>query len=141
LPHFKKIKIIKTYMKKTVLSIVGVFFLLAGASIAFGAHHGDGKIAPKSVIHVVTVSWKDDASEEQIKKALDGVKTIAKKYDGVTRVWIRTIKAQGNRSHAFVMEFKDEQALKDYAGSDVQKEWYEVYLPVREASTTFDITN
>lgn len=128
-------------MKKSVLSLIGALFLIVGASTAFGAHHGDSKIAPKSVIHVVTVSWKDDASEDQIKKALDGVKTIAKKYDGVTRVWIRSIKAQGNRSHAFVMEFKDEQALKDYAGSAAQKEWYEVYLPVREASTTFDITN
>ena len=39
------------------------------------------------------------------------------------------------------MEFKDEQALKDYAGSDAQKEWYKVYLPIRARSTTFDITN
>lgn len=98
-------------------------------------------ITPKTVIHVVTVSWKDDASEEQIQRALDGVKTLAKEYDGITRVWLRTIKAQGNRSHAFVMEFKSEQALKDYAGSAAQKKWYEVYIPVRAGSTTFDITN
>jgi hypothetical protein len=39
------------------------------------------------------------------------------------------------------MEFASEQALKDYAGSAAQKKWYEVYLPIREASTTFDITN
>ena len=88
---------------------------------------------------MVTLTWKDDASDEQIKKALDGVKTIAKKFDGVTRVWTRAIKTQGDHGHAFVMEFKDEQALKDYAGSDA-KEWYKAYLPVR-ASTTFDITN
>ena len=99
---------------------------------------------PESVIHVVTVKWTEDASEEQINKALQGVETIANKYDGVTRVWTRSIKAQGPESGvtaAFVMEFKNEQALKDYADSDVQKEWYEVYLPVRELSRTFDITN
>jgi hypothetical protein len=39
------------------------------------------------------------------------------------------------------MEFKDEQALKDYANSAAQKEWYKVYTPIRERSTTFDVTN
>ena len=39
------------------------------------------------------------------------------------------------------MEFTSEQALKDYAGSDAQKEWYKVYQPVRAGSVTSDITN
>ena len=127
-------------MKKTIVSLLAGLFLALGSSSVFGEHHGSG-IAPKSVIHVVTLTWKSDASDEQIKKALDGVKTIAKKYDGVTRVWTRAIKTQGDHGHAFVMEFKNEQALKDYAGSAAQKEWYEVYLPIRQRSTTFDITN
>ena len=127
-------------MKKTIVSLLAGLFLALGSSSVFGEHHGRG-IAPKSVIHVVTLTWKSDASDEQIKKALDGVKTIAKKYDGVTRVWTRAIKTQGDHGHAFVMEFKNEQALKDYAGSAAQKEWYEVYLPIRQRSTTFDITN
>ena len=42
---------------------------------------------------------------------------------------------------AFVMEFKNEKALEDYAGSDAQKEWYEIYLSIRDKSRTFDITN
>ena len=82
---------------------------------------------PHSVIHVVTVKWNDDASEEQIAKALNGVGTIAEKYDGVTRVWTRSIKAQGGESGvtaAFVMEFKNEQALKDYAGKNVVLYFY-----------------
>jgi len=32
-------------------------------------------------------------------------------------------------------------ALKAYADSPAQKEWYKTYLPIREESTTFDITN
>ena len=127
-------------MKKTISTLVGILLLMLGTAIANANHHEDSA-APHSVIHVVTVSWKADATEEQIQAALDGVKTIAKNFDGVTRVWIKTIKAQGDRSHAFVMEFKSEQALKDYAGSKAQKDWYEVYLPVRDRSTTFDITN
>ncbi len=128
-------------MKKTLIALLASAYLSLGAASAFAEHHEAADITPSSVIHVVTVSWKADASAEAIQTALDGVKTIAEDYEGVTRVWIRTIKAQGERTHAFVMEFKDEQALKDYAGSEVQKKWYEVYLPVRARSTTFDITN
>ena len=127
-------------MKKLIMTLVGAALIAFAATSASAAHHKDAS-APHSVIHVVTVSWKADASEAAIQKALDGVKKIAKDFDGVTRVWIKTIKAQGDRSHAFVMEFKSEEALKNYAGSKAQKDWYKVYLPVRERSTTFDITN
>jgi len=127
-------------MKKIVLSILGLAVFVFGTAKLSAAHH-ENEATPQTVIHVVTVSWKADASEEDIKAALDGVVQLQKDYDGITRVWIKTIKAQGNRSHAFVMEFKDQQALVDYAGSDEQKKWYKVYYPVREGSTTFDITN
>jgi len=60
---------------------------------------------------------------------------------GITRVWVKSIKVQGDKTHAFVMEFADEAALKAYTGSAAQKEWYQIYLPIREESTTFDITN
>jgi hypothetical protein len=121
---------------------------LTAVSAAFGIFAVGALFAqmttPKSVIHVVTLKWNADATAEQIAAALKGVETIAETYDGVTRVWTRSIKAQGPESGvtaAFVMEFKDEQALKDYTDSDAQKEWYKVYIPVRELSRTFDITN
>ena len=121
---------------------------LTAVSTAFGIFAVGALFAqmttPESVIHVVTLKWKADATPEQIAAALKGVETIAETYDGVTRVWTRSIKAQGQESGvtaAFVMEFKDEQALKDYTDSDAQKEWYKVYLPVRDLSRTFDITN
>lgn len=134
---------------KKLLALCTVTFALCALPFTASAHCGTcgvggDKMADDhshTLIHVVTVSWKDDASKADIQKALDGVHTLAKEFDGITRVWTRTVKAQGNRSHAFVMEFKDEQALKDYAGSQAQKNWYEVYIPVRKASTTFDISN
>ena len=128
-------------MKKVLTLLCSMLALSFAASTAFANHHEENMMAPKSVIHVVTVSWKEDATEAQIKAALDGVHVMAKNYDGISRVWTRTIKAQGNRSHAFVMEFTSEKALADYAGSDAQKEWYKVYYPARAGSTTFDITN
>lgn len=122
-------------MKKVITT------LLAAGLLAFAATTPAAETTPKTVIHVVTVKFKTDATPAQIKKALDGVVALPAKYKGITRVWVKSIKVQGDKTHAFVMEFADEDALKNYADSAAQKEWYEVYLPIREQSTTFDITN
>ncbi len=134
-------------MKKLLSVFVGALMLSLAPVVSSAAHHeGDhdkkmSNMAPKTVIHVVTVSWNDDASEADIAKALKSVHTLGKEFDGIKRVWTKTLKAQGDRSHAFVMEFKNKKALEDYAGSQAQKNWYESYIPVRSRSTTFDITN
>ncbi len=128
----KKLVYWKALMLIAALALVAAAPLLAEST------------TPESVIHVVTLKWVDDATEEQIAAALKGVETLAEKYDGIARVWTRSIKAQGQESGvtaAFVMEFKNEKALEDYAGSDAQKEWYEIYLSIRDKSRTFDITN
>ena len=115
--------------------------LLAFAGLAAGlfAQNKFGK--PKSVIHVVTVSWKEGTTPAQIKAAIDGVEKVAATYPGIKNVWLRSIKVQGGRTHAFVMEFESEDALKKYTDSPAQLEWYKLYLPIREESTTHDITN
>ena len=116
--------------------------LLLGAVLSLGALSATAAdTAPKSVMHVVTVSWKAGTTPEQIQAALDGAKALPAAYPGIARVWTKTIKAQGERTHVIAMEFKDEQALKDYAKSPAQTEWYKLYTPIRERSTTFDVTN
>ena len=117
--------------------------LVTAVLLAFGATTASAQTptAPASVIHVVTVKWKAEAKPEQIKAALEGAKALPAAYPGIKRVWIRSIKVQGGKDNAFVMEFADEAALKAYTDSPAQKEWYKVYLPIREESTTFDITN
>lgn len=103
--------------------------------------------APKSVVHVVTVAFKAEATPAQVAAALDGVKQLPAKYAGITHVWTNAIKVQNpegakvKKTHVIVMEFASEQALKDYTDSPAQKEWYKLYLPIREVSTTYDITN
>lgn len=114
---------------------------MAAVMLTVGASTGYSQQTPKSVIHVVTVKWKAGTTPAQIKAALDGVQALPAKYKGITRVWTNSIKVQGGKANAFVMEFKDEAALKAYTDSPAQKEWYTVYLPIREESTTFDITN
>ena len=123
-------------MKKLFLALVTASLLTLGAATASAAN-----MASKSVIHVVTVEWKADTKPEQIKAALDAAAALPGKYKGITRVWVKSIKVQGGKNNAIVMEFADEAALKAYTDSDAQKEWYKVYLPIRKESTTFDITN
>ena len=123
-------------MKKILLPILASALLSLGTATAFA-----GDTAPKSVIHVVSVKWKADATPEQIKAALEGVQALPAAFKGITRVWTNTIKKQGDWSHVFVMEFADVAALKAYADSDAQKEWYKAYIPIRERSNSHDITN
>lgn len=127
-------------MNKSIKIIISAVLgsVLFGAGLLIGADHESKIEKPSSVIHVVTLDWKSDAKPEQIKAALDGVANMD--YPGLKRVWLRSIKSQTKQA-AFVMEFENEKALEDYAGSEAQKTWYKVYLPIREQSVTSDITN
>ena len=118
---------------------VAVVWFALGAAAVTGANKFE---KPKSVIHVVTVKWKEGTTPEQKKVAMDAVDKVADNYAGIKRIWTKGIKVQGKGyESAVVMEFESEDALKNYGGSDAQKEWYKVYLPVRGESTTHDITN
>lgn len=140
-------------MKKLILALAATGLLALSATSAFAQAEAKEKkkkkadsgmssaTAPKSVIHVVTVNFKEGTTPAQIKAATDGVHKLPAAFPGITRVWTRTIKNQTDKTHIFVMEFASEQALKDYAGSEAQKEWYKVYEGIRERSATSDITN
>lgn len=124
-------------MKKLCLTLITVALFAASTATV----SAQSQTSPKSVIHVVTVSWKPGTTPEQIKAALDGVAALPAAFKGITRVWTKSVKVQGGKANAFVMEFADEAALKAYTDSPAQKEWYKTYVPIREQSTTFDITN
>jgi uncharacterized protein (DUF1330 family) len=96
-----------------------------------------------SVIHVINVKWKADATPEQIKAAIDAAHQLPAKYPGIKRVWTKNLKYQGQEGYkqAIVMEFESEAALKKYADSPAQKWWYEIYMQIREESRTHDIGN
>jgi hypothetical protein len=99
---------------------------------------------PKTVIHVINVKFKADAKKEDIEKAIASIDTVAGKYKGIKNVWLTPIKVQGGASqftHCLVMEFESKEALDKYTDSPEQKEWYKVWIPVRELSNTHDVTN
>lgn len=121
--------------RKTLLTAV----FAAVALLPTGLMAAPGK--PKSVIHVITVMWKPEATQAQIDKAIRAAETM--NYPGLKNVWTRPIKMQLDEGYKniIVMEFESEESLKKYADSPAQKSWYEVYMPIRGESRTHDITN
>jgi hypothetical protein len=124
-------------MKKNVL----VALWVAAVMFATGLFAADTQ--PKTVIHVITIQWKANATPAQIDKAIQGAAALPSQYPGITRVWTKPVKKQLPEGYAniIVMEFASEDALQNYAGSSAQKQWYAVYMPIREESRTSDITN
>ena len=114
--------------------VAAIVSVLLGTGLLMGAEIEQ----PSSVIHVVTVKWKDGTTPAQIKAALDGVANMD--YPGIKRVWLKSFKSQ-TMDAAFIMEFESQKALEDYAGSKAQEEWYKLYIPIRERSVTSDVTN
>lgn len=122
---------------------------LAGAMAIFGsgAAYGANKYKkPASIIHVVTLYWKDGVTEEQKAQVWKATEKMASEIPGITNLWLRSIKVQGDAdgkglTTAFVMEFKDEAAFKAYGDHPAHKAWEKVYIPLRGESRTHDITN
>jgi hypothetical protein len=124
-------------MKRRLLLAVWI----AGMMMATGLFAADTQ--PKTVIHVITIQWKAGTTPAQIDKAIQGAAALPSQYPGITRVWTKPVKKQLPEGYAniIVMEFASEDALQNYAGSSAQKQWYAVYMPIREESRTSDITN
>jgi cell division protein FtsX len=139
--------------------VAGLALLATGAAAGYAANKF-GK--PKSVIHVVTLYYKDGATDEQKKAVLAAVEKMAAELPGVKNVWLKSTKVQGvymeklteNRERAsevsykahpftdaFVIEFEDQSALERYADHPAHKAFEEAYLPIRGRSSTHDITN
>lgn len=123
-------------MRRMLVALTILAALATGQ--AFGANR------PKTVIHVINVKFKPEASKADIDKAISAIDTVVGKYKGVKNVWLNPITVQGGASkftHVLVMEFESVEALKKYTDSPEQKEWYKLWLPIRELSNTHDVTN
>lgn len=141
---------LKLNLKKILLASVALVALGAGIATAANKY---GK--PKSIIHVVTLYYKDGTTEEQKKAVLDAVEVMAAEMPGIKNVWLKGVKVQGAyyekqadgsmkarpMTDAFVMEFEDEAAFKAYDNHPAHRAWEKIYVPVRGRSATHDITN
>jgi hypothetical protein len=137
-------------LKKIVLA--GVALVALGAGIGYAANKF-GK--PKSVIHVVTLYYKDGTTDAQKKAVLDGIEKMAAEVPGLKNVWLKPVKVQGAyyeklpdgsykarpMTDAFVMEFESDEAFKAYDNAPAHRAWEKIYTEVRGRSATSDITN
>lgn len=108
-----------------------------------GVATGQNKYAtPKTVVHVVVVKWKAEATEEQKQKAIEGIKTMAAAVPGIQNIWLKSDRVQPREFHtAFAIEFESRAAADAYAEHPAHEEWYKIYMPIREESRSLQITN
>jgi hypothetical protein len=117
------------------------------AVFAAGIIVGQNKFGqPKSVIHVVTLKWKADATAEQKNKAIEGIKTMGAKIPGIKNIWLKTLRVQSPTQDkpfdaAFAIEFESEAAAKVYADHPAHTEWNAIYTPIRDESRSHQVTN
>jgi hypothetical protein len=138
---------------RLIQAVAAASLLVAfGAAAGFAANRF-GK--PKSVIHVVTLYYKDGTTEEQKKSVLDAIEKMASEVPGIKNVWLKSTKVQGVFSEkqpdgtfkprpftdAFVIEFEDQAAFEKYTNHPAHKAFEELYTPLRGRSSTHDITN
>jgi hypothetical protein len=128
-------------LRRVLLGALLVVVFAAGVIV------GQNKFGqPRTLIHVVTLKWKADATPDQRQKALDGVKTMAASIPGIRNIWLKTIRVQSpsqDRPYdaAFAIEFESEAAAKAYADHPKHKEWEAIYVPFREESRSHQVTN
>jgi hypothetical protein len=139
-------------LNRTKAMVASLVLLALGAAAGYAANKYS---KPKSIIHVVTLYYKDGTTDEQKKAVLDGIEKMASEVPGMKNIWLKGIKVQGAymekqadgsmksrpMTDAFVMEFESEAAFQGYANHPAHKAWEELYVKVRGRSTTHDITN
>ncbi len=124
-------------MKKLLLCL-GLIALFACGMLVGANTFGQ----PQTVLHVITVKFKADSTPAQQQAALDGVRKMAAEVPGIKNVWLKKIKVQpADFSTVIAMEFESKAAFDAYTNSPAHKAWEAVYLPIREQSTTHDVTN
>lgn len=116
-------------------------FKLAVATIVLSLAASAAEM-PKSVLHIITLRYKPgttDAQKEEVKAATI---SMTKQFPGITRLWFKKVKVQvEGMTDIMVMEFKDQAAFDAYGPHPAHKAWEKVYLPLRDASNTQDVSN
>jgi len=141
---------------KKVATILGVtiaaMLLVAGLvtqhsgrflPVVHASNAGGGNVSlPSTVIHVITIQWKDGVTADQKASVFKATEEMARNLNGVKSLWMKPLKVQGTGyTDAIVMEFENKAAFDAYADSPAHKQWEKVYLPLRGESRTHDVTN
>src|SRR5260370_16802935 len=98
------------------------------AGIAAGSLHARSAPAqnrfgqPKTVLHVVVYKFRDNVSNYDREKAINGIKDMAGKIPGIKNVWLKTGRNQiKDFSGVYAIEFTNAEAAADYPESPVHE--------------------
>jgi hypothetical protein len=97
---------------------------------------------PRTVLHVVVYKFRDDVSNYDREKAINGIKDMAGKIPGIKNVWLKTERNQiRDFSGVYAIEFTSAEAAADYAESPVHEAWSRTWQQQRENSLSFQVSN
>ena len=118
-------------------------FLILFSAFASGYVVGHRNVGqPRTVIHAVSIQWKQGVSQGDKDRVLAGLKEMAQATPGVTNIWIKSERVEPRGfDDGFAIEFKDRAAADAYVLSEPHKNWNEIYLPLRSASISIDVSN
>jgi hypothetical protein len=133
-------------MKGAVEMALGVALFVAG--IAAGLLHVRSAEAqnrfgqPKTVLHVVVYKFRDNVSNYDREKTINGIKDMARKIPGIKNVWLKTGRNQiKDFSGVYAIEFTSAEAAADYSESPVHEAWSKMWQEQRENSLSFQVSN
>jgi Stress responsive A/B Barrel Domain len=126
--------------------LVGAALFVSG--IAAGSLHARGAAVqnrfgqPKTVLHVVVYKFRNDVSNYDREKAINGIKDMAGKIPGIKNVWLKTERNQiRDFSGVYAIEFTSAEAAADYAESPIHEAWSKTWQQQRENSLSFQVSN
>ena len=97
---------------------------------------------PKTIIHVVEIKWNPGVSEVEKQKVMDGMRQVAMKTPGVKNIWVKADRLEPRDFNAaFAIEFQNRDAADAYAESAAHDAWDKMYVPLRQASVSIQVTN
>ena len=133
-------------MKRMVQMAAGTALFFSG--VAAGTLHARGAAVqnhfsqPKTVLHIVVYKFRDDVSNYDREKAIDGIKEMAGKIPGIKNIWLKTERNQARDfSGVYAIEFTSAEAAADYAESPVHEAWSKSWQQKRENSLSCQISN
>jgi hypothetical protein len=132
--------------KRAVQVALGAALFVAG--VAAGSLHPRSAAAqnrfgqPRTVLHVVVYKFRDNVSNYDREKAINGIKDMAGKIPGIKNVWLKTQRNQiKDFTGVYAIEFTSAEAAADYAESPVHETWSKMWQEQRENSLSFQISN
>jgi Stress responsive A/B Barrel Domain len=133
-------------IKRCMQIALGAGLFFAGA--AAGSLHARGAAVvnrfgqPKTVLHFVVYKFKDNVSNYDREKAINGIKDLAGKIPGIKNVWLKTERNQIKEfSGVYAIEFTSAEAAADYAESPIHEAWSKTWQEQRENSLSFQVSN